>query len=326
MSGGVGMVFPGQGSQKVGMLAELAAQHKEVEAAFAEASEVVGEDLWQMAQADPDGLLNQTRFTQPVLLAASVAVWRLWQALGGPAPVLLAGHSLGEYSALVCGGVLDYQEAVGLVHHRGKYMQEAVPAGEGKMAAIVGLEDSQIHALCAEAAGTGASANSDRKDEVVSPSNFNSPGQTVIAGSAAAVERAIELCKQAGAKRAMPLQVSVPSHCALMRPAAERLAAELAAVKFAEPSVPVIQNVSGKAETAPDRIRENLVRQLYEPVQWVETVRTMAGVGVRLAVECGPGKVLCGLIKRTEPGLACCGSDSPESVEYAIAEAKGGGA
>lgn len=316
------MVFPGQGSQKTGMLAELAAAHEQVEATFAEASAVVGQDLWRMAQSDPDKLLDQTRFTQPVLLAASVAVWRLWQERGAPTAAILAGHSLGEYSALVCGGALDFQDGVKLVHQRGCFMQEAVPEGEGKMAAVVGLDDSRLHELCTEAA-KGAEAAGSAETQVVAPSNFNSPGQTVIAGHAAAVERAIELCKQAGAKRAMPLQVSVPSHCALMKPAAEKLQGELAKVEITAPTIPVVQNVSGHVCSEPDKIRENLVRQVYEPVRWVDSVHTIHKAGAELVVECGPGKVLCGLIKRTESKLACCGSDEPKALDYAIEEAKG---
>lgn len=308
------MVFPGQGSQKQGMLADLAAEYAEVKAAFAEASAAIGHDLWDIAQNNPEGRLDQTQFTQPALLAASVAVWRVWQARGGAAAAVLAGHSLGEYSALVCSGALGFQDAAKLVHQRGQFMQEAVPAGQGKMAAIVGLEDAQLQKLCTQAAGDNGSAEA----AVVAPSNFNSPGQTVIAGHAAAVDRAIELCKAAGAKRAMPLQVSVPSHCALMQPAAERLAAELDKVQIKPPAIPVVQNVNGEVCKKPAQIRDNLVRQLSEPVQWVRTVHTIHKAGARLAIECGPGKVLGGLIRRTEPDLNCCACDDPKSLHHAL--------
>ena len=250
----LGFVFPGQGSQKVGMLADLASGFSLVEETFSEASAALGEDLWQIAQLDAQQKLNQTDFTQPVLLAASVAIWRVWQSLDGPQAAILAGHSLGEYSALVCSGVLRFADAVQLVHQRGRFMQSAVSAGSGKMAAIVGLDDKKITQLCEQASG----------GELVSPANFNSPGQTVIAGDADAVDRAMALCKEAGAKRALPLNVSVPSHCALMRPAAEKLQAELDKVEFGKAQIPVLQNVDAQASADPEEIKKNLIKQLYQ--------------------------------------------------------------
>lgn len=250
-----GFVFPGQGSQKTGMLGELYAAHTRVQDCFTEASDVLGMDLWQIVQDNPDGLLDQTHITQPALLTASVAIWRLWMQQQARLPEMLAGHSLGEYSALVCAGVMTFPEAVNVVHKRGQYMQSAVPAGTGGMAAIIGMDDSKIDALCSSVAGEG----------IVAAANFNSPGQTVIAGDKAAVERAMVACKEAGAKRALPLNVSVPSHCELMRPAADQLAADLEAIEFRQPVVPVVQNINGRATREPGEIRENLLKQLYMP-------------------------------------------------------------
>ncbi len=281
-------VFPGQGSQSVGMLAELAAQYPVVKETFAEASAVLKLDLWQTVHEGPEATLNQTQITQPAMLAAGVATWRVWQSRGGAQPRLMAGHSLGEYSALVCAGALDFAAAVELVALRGRYMQEAVPAGQGAMAAILGLEDAQVVAACQHAA----------QGEVVAAVNFNSPGQVVIAGQAAAVNRAMEACLAAGAKRALPLPVSVPSHCALMKPAAEQLAQRLHSLNLREPQIPVINNVDVAMPAAAAAIRDALVRQLYNPVRWVETVQRMAGEGVTQLIECGPGKVLTGLNKR----------------------------
>jgi [acyl-carrier-protein] S-malonyltransferase len=305
-----GFVFPGQGSQKLGLLKELAADFPRVEATFAEASSALQMDLWSIAQYDNGNTLDQTQITQPVLLAAAVAIWRVWQDQGGPTPAILAGHSLGEYSALVCAGVLDFADAVHLVHQRGLFMQDAVPPGTGKMAAIVGLENDIINRICAEAAG----------DEVVSAANFNSAGQTVIAGTSAAVDRAIELCKENGAKRAIPLNVSVPSHCALMKPAADKLEIVLRETRFSPAQIPVVQNVNAQSAESVDAIRANLTMQLYQPVQWVDSVHTLYQSGARKLVECGPGKVLSGLIKRIEPDLACFGSDDSASLASAIAE------
>ena len=282
------IVFPGQGSQAVGMLADLAEQYAVVKQTFAEASEVLGYDLWALVQDGPVEDLNQTFRTQPALLAASVAIWRVWQQLGLEQPAVLAGHSLGEYSALVCAGVIDFKQAIKLVELRGQLMQQAVPAGTGAMYAIIGLEDEAIAKACADAA----------QGEVVSPVNFNSPGQVVIAGQKDAVERAGVLCKEAGAKRALPLPVSVPSHCALMKPAADELAKTLSELEFNAPQIPVINNVDVVAETDPVKIKDALIRQLYSPVRWTECVEQMSAQGVEKLIEMGPGKVLTGLTKR----------------------------
>ncbi|GMQ47084.1 ACP S-malonyltransferase [Vibrio sp. 10N] len=301
------IVFPGQGSQTVGMLAELGEQHEIVKATFAEASEALGYDLWALVQNGPAEDLNQTHRTQPALLASSVAIWRVWQEQGLAQPALVAGHSLGEYSALVCAGVIDFKEAIKLVELRGQLMQEAVPAGVGAMYAIIGLDDESIAKACEEAA----------QGEVVSPVNFNSPGQVVIAGNKAAVERAGALCKEAGAKRALPLPVSVPSHCALMKPAAEKLAVALEAIEFAVPSVPVINNVDVATETDPAKIKDALVRQLHSPVRWTEAVEKMSEQGVEKLLELGPGKVLTGLTKRIVKTLSAAAVNDAASLEAA---------
>ncbi|MEH0665695.1 ACP S-malonyltransferase [Vibrio scophthalmi] len=301
------IVFPGQGSQAVGMLAELGEQYPVVKATFAEASEALGYDLWALVQDGPVEDLNQTFRTQPALLASSVAVWRVWQELGQEQPANLAGHSLGEYSALVCAGVIDFQQAIKLVELRGRLMQEAVPAGTGAMYAIIGLDDAAIAQACEDAA----------QGEVVSPVNFNSPGQVVIAGSKAAVERAGALCKEAGAKRALPLPVSVPSHCALMKPAADKLAVALEEIEFNTPSLPVINNVDVVAETDPAKIKEALVRQLYSPVRWTESVQLMSEQGVESLLEFGPGKVLTGLTKRIVKTLSGAAVNDVASLEAA---------
>ncbi|MDP5253697.1 MULTISPECIES: ACP S-malonyltransferase [unclassified Vibrio] len=287
------VVFPGQGSQAVGMLADLASQFEVVEQTFAQASEVLGYDLWALVQNGPVEDLNQTFRTQPALLAASVAIWRVWQQQERPLPTVVAGHSLGEYSALVCAGVIDFQAAIKLVALRGQLMQEAVPAGTGAMYAIIGLDDEAIELACQQAA----------QGEVVSPVNFNSPGQVVIAGEKAAVERAGALCKEAGAKRALPLPVSVPSHCALMKPAADKLAEALESIEFNTPVIPVINNVDVIAQTDPQEIKQALVKQLYSPVRWTECVESMHAQGVEQLLEFGPGKVLTGLTKRIVKAL-----------------------
>lgn len=305
-----GFVFPGQGSQKLGMLADLAAQHTSILDTFTEASDAIGTDLWEICQHDPDNILDQTHITQPALLTASVAIWRLWNSGSAPLPAIMAGHSLGEYSALVCADVLDFTDAVKLVKKRGEYMQQAVPAGTGAMAAIVGLEDYQIHEICEQSAA----------GQVVSAANFNSLGQTVIAGDADAVQRAMTACKEAGAKRALPLKVSVPSHCALMKPAAERLAADLEAISFQPASIPVVQNVNAELATEAASIKQNLLGQLSEPVLWVDTVRLVHRGGIRMLVECGPGKVLCGLIKRIDPEISCFGSDDSQAFQQVCDE------
>lgn len=287
-------VFPGQGSQSVGMLAEAAAHYPEIKMTFDEASEVLGYDLWEMSQHGPAEELDKTMHTQPALLAASYAIWRVLQGKTSMQPQVLAGHSLGEYTALVCADALQYHDAIKLVAARGQYMQDAVAAGVGAMAAIIGLEDAAVEAVCQEAA---------QADEVLSPANFNSIGQVVVAGHKPAVERAIALAKAQGAKLAMLIPVSVPSHCALMKPASERLAALLDTMSLADPRLPVINNVEAKRyQTAAD-IRSGLVRQLYMPVRWVQAVQSMIADGVQTVVECGPGKVLTGLNKRIDKNL-----------------------
>lgn len=287
------IVFPGQGSQSVGMLADLYQNYPLVQDTFNEASAALGYDLWALIANGPEEQLNETQRTQPALLTASVAVWRLWQQQGGATPAYFAGHSLGEYSALVCAGVLSLADAVKLVEKRGQYMQQAVPAGTGAMAAIIGLDDAAIAKACADAA----------QGEVVAPVNYNSPGQVVIAGHKAAVERAGEACKAAGAKRALPLPVSVPSHCALMRPAADQLATDLAALNFQQPAIPVVNNVDVQIASNGDAIKEALIRQLYSPVRWTETIEYFAAQGVTEVLELGAGKVLSGLIKRINKEL-----------------------
>ncbi|MCW0305938.1 MULTISPECIES: ACP S-malonyltransferase [Pantoea] len=303
-------VFPGQGSQTVGMLADLAAAYPAVEETFREASDVLGYDLWQLVSQGPAEELNKTWQTQPALLAASVAIYRVWQQQGGQQPALMAGHSLGEYSALVCAGVLNFADAIKLVELRGKLMQEAVPEGTGAMQAIIGLDDAAIAKACEESA----------QGEVVSPVNFNSPGQVVIAGNKEAVERAGAACKAAGAKRALPLPVSVPSHCALMKPAADKLALTLETITFNAPAVPVINNVDVKAETDADAIRHALIRQLYSPVRWTESVEAMAAQGVTQLIEMGPGKVLTGLTKRIVDGLSAAAVNDTASLTAALAQ------
>lgn len=303
MSASLAFVFPGQGSQSLGMLSELGAQQHVIIDTFAEASAALGYDLWALTQQGPEEQLNQTDKTQPAILAASVALWRLWQAEGGPRPAFVAGHSLGEYSALVAAGSLPFADAVKLVELRVQLMQQAVPAGQGGMAAILGLEDADVLAACAEAA----------QGEVVSAVNFNAPGQVVIAGSAAAVERAIEACKAKGAKRAMALPVSVPSHCDLMRPAAERFAASVEAIAWQAPQIPLVQNVSAAVVADLDTLKRDLLAQLYSPVRWVESMVALGDRGVTSLVECGPGKVLSGLNKRCVKGVSTYNLDTPEA-------------
>ena len=300
------MVFPGQGSQTVGMLAELAGNYPIVQETFKQASEVLGYDLWQLVQEGPAEELNKTWQTQPALLTASVAVYRVWQQKYPELkPEVMAGHSLGEYSALVCAGVLDFQDAVKLVELRGKLMQQAVPEGTGAMYAIIGLDNDAIINACKQA----------EQGEVVSAVNFNSPGQVVIAGAKAAVERAAALCKEAGAKRALPLAVSVPSHCALMKPAADQLSVSLESITLKAPVVAVLNNVDVKAETDAVAIRNALVRQLYSPVRWTETVEKMAQNGVEVLVEVGPGKVLNGLTKRIVDSLQAVSVNDVKSLD-----------
>jgi [acyl-carrier-protein] S-malonyltransferase len=303
-------VFPGQGSQSVGMYADLAAAHPVVRATFDEASRALGYDLWKIVQEGPEEELNKTHVTQPAMLAAGVAAWRAWQAKGGKVPSVMAGHSLGEYTALVCAGAIEFADAIKLVADRGRFMQEAVPAGQGAMAAILGLDDAVVVDVCSKAA----------QGDVVSAVNFNSPGQVVVAGSAAGVQRAVEGAKAAGAKRAVLLPVSVPSHCALMKPAADRLAERLAGITVKAPAIPVINNVDVTAATDPAAIRDALVRQLHSPVRWVETVQKMGKEGVTSLVECGPGKVLVGLNKRIVKEMAASAIVDAAGFEQVLAE------
>ena len=290
------------------MLAEASGNWPIVEKTFAEASSLLGYDLWHLCQQGPAEEINQTTVTQPALLTASVALWRQWFVAGGQSPDFLAGHSLGEYSALVAAESLNFFDALRLVRLRGELMQTAVPAGVGKMAAIIGLEDGQVIAACEEAAN----------GDVVSAVNFNAPGQVVIAGSAAAVDRAIEACKASGARKAMPLPVSVPSHCALMKDAAEELAEALDEVAFNDTVIPVVQNVSARPETQSATLKANLVKQLYSPVFWTDSVRALSEGGVSVAVECGAGKVLTGLVKRIERNMKVYGIENPDALAQAI--------
>jgi [acyl-carrier-protein] S-malonyltransferase len=303
------VVFPGQGSQSVGMLADLYQEFAIVRETFAEASAALGYDLWQLIAHGPEADLNETHRTQPALLTASVAVWRLWQAQGGAQPSYMAGHSLGEYSALVCAGVLTLQDAVKLVESRGQFMQQAVPAGTGAMSAIIGLDDAAITQACAEAA----------QGQVVAPVNFNSPGQVVIAGDKAAVERANELCKAAGAKRALPLPVSVPSHCALMKPAAEQLTNVLNGITFHPAVIPVVNNVDVSVAQSAEQIKDALIRQLYSPVRWTESVEYLAAQGALQMIEMGAGKVLSGLIKRINKDVTSVSVLDVASLQQALA-------
>lgn len=309
MSASLAFVFPGQGSQSLGMLADLGAQQALIRDTFNEASDALGYDLWALTQQGPEERLNETDKTQPAILTASIALWRLWLAEGGARPAFVAGHSLGEYSALVAAGAIEFSAAVKLVELRGQLMQQAVPAGQGSMAAILGLEDADVLAACAEAA----------QGEVVSAVNFNAPGQVVIAGAAAAVERAIEACKARGAKRAMPLPVSVPSHCALMRPAAEKFADAVNALAWQPPQIALVQNVSAAVAGDLDTLKRDLLTQLYSPVRWVESVQLLAEKGVGELVECGPGKVLAGLNKRCVKGVNTHNLETPDSFAAARA-------
>ena len=303
-------VFPGQGSQKIGMLASLAANYPIVIQTFTEASQVLGYDLWELVQNGSQEDINLTERTQPLLLAASVAVWRVWQEKNGAQPALVSGHSLGEWSALVCAGVVAFKDAVKLVQQRGKFMQEAVPAGQGAMAAIIGLDDELIIEAC----------NNAEQGEVVSAVNFNSPGQVVIAGTAAAVDRASALCKEAGAKRALPLPVSAPFHTSLMRPAADRLAEQIAATVFNAPQIPVVHNVTAQTETNPEKIKSLMIEQIYNAVRWVECVDTMSEAGISVVIECGPGKVLSGLNKRINAELTTLSIEKPEEIENVLVQ------
>jgi len=298
------LLFPGQGSQSVGMLSELSNDFALVKETFAEASSVLGYDLWQLVQQGPEQQLNETQRTQPALLTASVALYRVAKEKGLADVTVMAGHSLGEYSALVCAGALDFTDAVKLVALRGQFMQQAVAEGEGAMAAVIGLEDAEIEKICLEQAG----------EQVVTPVNYNSPGQVVIAGHAEAVARAAEALKEAGAKRVLPLPVSVPSHCALMQPAASQLADALKSIKLKQPHTPVINNVDVAIADSADAIKDALVRQLYCPVRWTETIEQIEKLDVETAYEVGPGKVLTGLNKRITKAFGCSALNTLDSL------------
>ena len=303
-------VFPGQGSQSIGMLAELAQSHPQVVQTFAEASEGAKVDLWSLAQQGPEDDLNRTEFTQPALLAASVAVWRVWTAQGGAQPAVLAGHSLGEYSALVAAGALSLHDAAQLVRLRGQLMQNAAPAGVGAMAAVLGADDAVVVEVCEQAAA----------GQVLVPANFNSPGQIVIGGHAEAVDRAIALLAERGVRKAVKLAVSVPSHTPMMRQAADRLAEAMASVHWQVPVLPVVQNVDAQVHEGVEAITQALVQQLYQPVQWTGCVQALAARGVTRVAECGPGKVLSGLIKRIDKGLEARALAAPGDLSAALAD------
>jgi [acyl-carrier-protein] S-malonyltransferase len=301
-------VFPGQGSQSIGMLAELAELHPVVREAFVEASDGAGVDLWALSQGGPEEMLNRTEYTQPALLAAGVAVWRLWQQQGGVQPSVLAGHSLGEYSALVAAGALTLKDGAHLVRLRGQLMQDAAPAGTGAMAAVLGTEDALVQEVCKEASGA----------EVVVPANYNSPGQIVIGGHAAAIDRALALLAERGVRKAVKLAVSVPSHTPLMREAANRLSEAMAGMRWHEPALPVVQNVDAEVHDSVQAIRDALVRQLYLPVQWTSCVQALAARGVTRIVECGPGKVLAGLAKRIDKSIDARSIGTPGEFATAL--------
>lgn len=291
------IIFPGQGSQSLGMLSSIAEEYELIQQTYAEASETLDYDLWELVNNGPEEKLNQTQFTQPALLTAGVACYRLWQQLTEQTPSFFAGHSLGEYTAMVCADMLSLQEAVVLVQQRGLYMQEAVPAGTGSMAAILGLEDDAVISLCDEV--------SSGENNLVSAANFNSPGQIVVAGHISAVEALVNAAKEAGAKRALVLPVSVPSHCALMQPAVEQLSSEFDKITLNDSNTPIVQNVDASMNTASMIVQANILRQLSEPVRWVECVNTMQAQGVEKVLECGPGKVLSGLVRRIDKSLEC---------------------
>lgn len=303
------LVFPGQGSQKVGMLAGVAERFPVIGETFAEASDALGYDVWSLVQSGVQEELNLTERTQPILLTASVALWRVWQQRNGAQPALLAGHSLGEFSALVAAGAIEFVDAVRLVRARGQFMQTAVPVGEGAMAAILGVDDDQIVAICRDVSA---------QEGVVEAVNFNSPGQVVIAGKAGAVNVAIEKLKAVGCKRAMPLPVSAPFHTSLMRPAGDKLKEAMASLSFKAPQIPVVHNVSACPETDPEKIKAILFEQIFSPVQWTACVQYMVAQGITATVECGPGKVLSGLNKRIDKSLSCFGVDEIDGLEQAL--------
>jgi [acyl-carrier-protein] S-malonyltransferase len=312
VSNNLAFVFPGQGSQSLGMLAELASEFSVVGESFAEASAGAGVDLWALSQNGPEDALNRTENTQPALLAAGIAVWRVWQELGGDTPALLAGHSLGEYAALVCAGSLALTDAAGLVAERGRLMQAAVPQGVGAMWAILGGDDAQIEQVCTEVAN----------GQIVAPANYNAPGQLVIAGNAEAADRAIARLAELGVKKAVKLAVSVPSHCMLMRAAADKLAARFETISWSLPKIPVIQNAEAKSYGSVEEIRAALACQLYMPVRWTQSVHALAAGGVARVAECGPGKVLTGLLKRIERTLEGRAIGAPGEMAQAIADWK----
>lgn len=300
----ISMIFPGQGSQAVGMMSALSEQHSLVQELFVEASEVLSVDLWEMSQNGPIETLSATENTQPALLTAGVAAWRVWESLGGAQPQMMAGHSLGEYTALVCAGALSFADGVSLVRDRGRYMQAAVPEGLGGMAAIIGLEDDKVREVCAQTAN----------DDVLQAVNFNAPGQVVIAGSAAAIERATVTMKDAGAKRALPLPVSIPAHSSLMTPASARLEERIANIEISMPKVPVLHNCNVEIASDVQQIRDNLVAQLDSPVRWVESVQAMHDKGIRRYIESGPGKVLSGMVKRIVKDVDVACIDKPDAI------------
>jgi [acyl-carrier-protein] S-malonyltransferase len=309
-SSSLAFVFSGQGSQSVGMLAELAEMHPVVRETFREASDGAGVDLWALSQAGPEEQLNRTEYTQPALLAAGVAVWRTWLQQGGPRPFVLAGHSLGEYSALVAAEAISLRDAAHLVRIRGQLMQDAAPTGTGAMAAVLGADDALVQQICEQAS----------ESQVVVPANFNSPGQIVIGGDAAAVDRALALLAQAGVRKAVKLAVSVPSHTPLMREAANRLSETMAGLAWNKPSIPVVQNVDAEVHDGVQAIRDALVRQLYLPVQWTDCIQALAARGATRIAECGPGKVLAGLVKRIDKALDARAIGAVGEFEGALAD------
>lgn len=301
-------VFPGQGSQATGMLAEIAAENSLVQRTYNDASEVLGYDLWDLVQQNPEDKLNQTEYTQPALLAGSIALWEIWREKSSKQPDYVAGHSLGEYSALVAGGAMKYRDAIMLVQKRGRFMQQAVPVGEGGMAAILGLDDDVVVEICRQCSG----------EDVVQAANFNSPGQVVIAGHMAALDRAIQGCQEAGARRAMQLTVSAPFHSQLMEPAANAMSGELEAIELQSPDIPIIQNVHAQIEADPEKIRQNLVAQICSAVKWTDTVQLLSANNVEKVVECGPGKILCGLIKRIDRNIESMAISDTESLNNTL--------
>jgi [acyl-carrier-protein] S-malonyltransferase len=304
----IAFVFPGQGSQKIGMLAELAQDHAIIKETFDQASGVLGYDMWDLIQQGEQDAINLTERTQPILLASSVAIWRLWNEHKGVQPSQMAGHSLGEWSALVCSGVVDFADGLKIVRARGQYMQQAVPVGEGAMSAIIGLDDQAILDACKNSQSQG----------VVDAVNFNAPGQVVIAGSSAAVEAAMDFCKEAGAKRALPLPVSAPFHTSLMKPAADNLADLVNSVSFSAPQVPVIHNVHAQTESDPEAIKAIMLEQIYSPVKWVDCVKQLKNNGATTLVECGPGKVLSGLTKRIDREISSLSTDNVADFTAAL--------